>query len=148
MTTIELDQVKLEAFAERMLGIQNDGALALMIGIGLRTGLLDKMAQLPPATSAEIAAATRLRERYVREWLAALVTGGIIEYNPDDRTYALPPEHAAWLTRAASPNNLAAQFIPPLDSVEDGIVAAFRSGGLHHHEYPRSHEVMAEDKRH
>jgi 2-polyprenyl-3-methyl-5-hydroxy-6-metoxy-1,4-benzoquinol methylase len=148
MTTVELDQAKAEAFAERMLMILNDGALAIMLSIGHRTGLLDRMASLPPATSAEIAGATRLRERYVREWLAAMVTGGIVDYNPENRTYALPHEHAAWLTRAATPNNLAvtAQLIPLLGSVEDGIIASFRNGGgLHYHEYPRFHDVMAED---
>lgn len=33
MTTVELDQAKSEAFAERMIGILNDAALALMASI-------------------------------------------------------------------------------------------------------------------
>ncbi len=131
-----------------MLGILNDGALALMISIGHRTGLFDTMATLPPITSGELATAAGLNERYVREWLGALVTGGMIEYDPAARTYELPAEHAAWLTRAASPNNLAvtSQFIPELGAVQESILAAFqRGGGLHYHEYPRFHEIMAED---
>lgn len=147
-TSIAFDQAKSEEFAGRMLTILNDGALALMISVGHRAGLLDTLAALPRATSAELAGAAGLNERYVREWLAALVTGRIVDYDPLDRTYALPAEHAAWLTRAASPSNLATtcQFIPLMGAVEEAILSAFRSGGgLHYHAYHRFHEVMAED---
>jgi hypothetical protein len=39
-----------------------------------------------------------LNERYVREWLGALVTGGIAAYDPASATYNLPPAAAACLT--------------------------------------------------
>ena len=148
MTTRELDQAKSEAFAERMIGILNDAALALVTSIGHRTGLFDVMAGLPPSTSQQIADAANLNERYVREWLGAMVVGRIVEHDPEDGTYYLPQEHAAWLTRAASPNNIAvtAQFIPVLGMVEDGIVESFKhGGGLPYSAFPRFHEVMAED---
>ena len=148
MTTRELDQAKSEAFAERMIGILNDAALALVTSIGHRTGLFDVMADLPPSTSQQIADAANLNERYVREWLGAMVVGRIVEHDPEDGTYYLPQEHAAWLTRAASPNNIAvtAQFIPVLGMVEDGIVESFKhGGGLPYSAFPRFHEVMAED---
>jgi 2-polyprenyl-3-methyl-5-hydroxy-6-metoxy-1,4-benzoquinol methylase len=148
MTTWELDQAKSEAFAERMISILNDAALALMTSIGHRTGLFDAMAGLPPSTSQQIADTANLNERYVREWLGAMVVGRIVEDYPEDGTYYLPQEHAAWLTRAASPNNIAvtAQFIPVLGMVEDGIVESFKhGGGLPYSAFPRFHEVMAED---
>ena len=37
----------------------------------------------------------------MREWLGAMVTGGIVEYDAARRRYRLPPEHAASLTREA-----------------------------------------------
>jgi len=40
------------------------------------------MASLPPATSLQIAEAVGLDERYVREWLGAMTTGGIIDHDP------------------------------------------------------------------
>ena len=43
--TQELDQSLVEAFAGRMLGIVNDGMLALMVSVGHRTGLFDAMAR-------------------------------------------------------------------------------------------------------
>ncbi len=148
MTTRELDQGKAEAFAERMIGVLNEGALAIMTSVGHRTGLFDAMAELPPSTSEQVASAAGLNERYVREWLAAMVVGGIVEHDPTGGTYHLPPEHAAFLTRAASPNNVAvtAQFIAVMGSVEDKIVERFEAGGgVPYSEYPRFHEVMAED---
>ena len=113
MTTTELDVAKMEAFGGQMMGVLNGGSLALMLSIGHRTGLLDTMADLRPSTSAEIADAAGLNERYVREWLGALTTGRIVEYDASTRRYHLPAEHAAMLTRSAGTNNMAtfAQFI-------------------------------------
>jgi 2-polyprenyl-3-methyl-5-hydroxy-6-metoxy-1,4-benzoquinol methylase len=131
-----------------MLDTLNKAAAALMISVGHRIELFDTLADLAPATSERIAKAAGLNERYVREWLGAMVTARIIEYDPAKETYFLPREHAAFLTRAASPNNLAAtsQFIPVLASVENEIVESFRNGGgVPYSSYPRFHEVMAEE---
>lgn len=137
-----------EDFADRLLRALNDAALVVMTSIGHRTGLFDTMADLPPATAPTIAAAAGLAERYVREWLAVMVTAGVVHYDPKARTYRLPPAHAAWLTRAASPNNLAvmARMISVAAAVQDPIVERFCSGdGLGYEHYPHFHEVMAED---
>jgi SAM-dependent methyltransferase len=139
---------KVQDFAERMLGLFNDAALTLMVSIGHRTGLFDKMADLDPSTSSEIAEATGLSERYVREWLGAMTTGGIVQHNPSTHRYWLPAERAALLTRAASPNNLAsvAQWFAVLGCVEDKVVDAFTHGkGVPYSAYGRFHEVMAEE---
>ena len=74
-----------------MGGLLNDALLSLSISLGHQTGLFDTMAELPPATSDEIAKAADLDERYVREVLGALTTGGIVTYDARARTYALPP---------------------------------------------------------
>ncbi len=148
MTTQEFDQAKAEEFAERMVGVLNEGAIALMTSIGHRTRLFDALAELPPSTSEQIADAAGLNKRYVREWLGAMVTGKVVEHDPERDTYSLPPEHAAWLTRAAAPDNIAAfaQYIPLLGTVEDRIVECFEAGGgVPYSAYPRFQEVMAED---
>jgi len=144
--TFAVDPVK--AFTERLLGCFNDAALALMISIGHRTRLFDVMADMDPATSQEIADRARLSERYVREWLAAMTTGGMIDHNPATNRYWLPVERAACLTRAATPNNLAsvAQWFAVLGAVEDKVVDAFAHGrGVPYSAYGRFHEVMAEE---
>src|SRR5438093_13625290 len=107
MTTETIDQAKAGAFAGQMVGILNGSILGLMTSIGHRTGLFDKMAEMPPSTSQQIASAASLNERYVREWLGAMVTGHIVDYDPAGKTYRLPPEHAVSVTRASGPNNLA-----------------------------------------
>ena len=146
--TETLDTSRAEAFGERMLGALNDAALILMCSIGHRTGLLDTMAQLPPSTSAKIANEAGLQERYVREWLAVMVVSDVVEYDPAQATYSLPAEHAAALTRAAGPNNVAgvAAYVPVFASVENEVAECFRTGGgVPYSSYPRLQEVMAED---
>jgi SAM-dependent methyltransferase len=142
------DTERAEAFAGRMLDMLNSAALMVMASVGHRTGLFDALAAHGAGTSRELADAAGLDERYVREWLGAMTAGRIVELDPASGGYSLPAEHAAWLTRAASPDNLAveAQWITSLSNVEDDIVECFRSGGgVPYERYPRFHEVMAEE---
>ena len=144
------DAERAQAFAGQALGILNGGFLSLMLSIGHRTRLFDTMAGLPPSTSGDIAAAAGLTERYVREWLGAMVVGRIVEYDAESRTYRLPPEHAASLTRAAGPENLAelTQLVSLLGNVEDALVGVFRNGGgVDYPAFKRFHELMAEGSR-
>ncbi|MFL1465987.1 class I SAM-dependent methyltransferase [Marinobacter sp. HN1S83] len=148
MSSQTLDYAKAEAFAGHMLDVLNHAALAQMASIGHQIGLFDIMADLPPSTDKRIAEVAGLNQRYVREWLGAMVTGLVIDYDPENATYSLPPEHAATLTRSAGPDNLArpAQFIPLLAQVEESILERFRNGGgLPYSAYPRFHQLMAED---
>lgn len=143
-----LDSIRSEAFAERLVEVINDAALTLMISVGHRTGLFDALDRRGPSTSDELANEAALEERYVREWLGAMTAGRVVELDPDARRYALPAEHAAWLTRAASPDNLAvvAQYIGVLGAVEDDVVERFgEGGGVPYERFGRFHEVMAED---
>ena len=142
------DSVKAAGFAGRMSSALNDGAFCLMASIGHRTGLFDAMRDQPPMTSGALAARAGLDERYVREWLGAMVTAGVIDVDPGSLRYTLPPEHAASLTRVAAADNMAVftQYIALLGAVEDDIVACFkRGGGVPYERFPRFHAVMAED---
>ncbi len=142
------DQAKAGLFAERLLNVLNDGALCLMLSVGHRTGLFDAMSKLPFSSSNEIAARAGLNERYVREWLGTMTTAKVVEVDPDTRRFALPREHAAYVTRAAAADNMAvfAQYIPVLGQVEDDILQCFKNGGgVPYSRFNRFHEVMAED---
>ena len=146
--TPRFNQSAAEEFAGRTMDMLNSGAVAVMISIGHRAGLFDVLADLPPATSPEIAARAELDERYVREWLAAMVTGGIVTYDPQARTYALPAEHAACLTRDAPLGNLAVygQHVAILGQMQDTMLRHFETGGgTSYEDYPHFHEIMAED---
>ncbi len=155
MTTLEereaaLDETALEAFGDRMVRVLNDGCTALLTSIGHQTGLFSTLAAAGPATSAQVADAGGLHERYVREWLNAMTTARFVRYDPVLRTYTLPREHAAWLVDDAGRDNMARtmMFLPMLAEVEQGIVRCFREGGgLSYPEYSRFHAVMAEDSK-
>lgn len=150
MTAIEEQQFTdtTEEFAGRIAGAIDSASLAILLSIGHQTKLFDTLAELPPATSAQIADAAGLNERYVREWLGGVVSGRVVEFNPATQTYTLPRHRAAVLTRAAGPDNLArvAQFIPMLGEVEQKVVDCFHNGGgLSYGDYPRFHKLMAEE---
>lgn len=125
----ELDRRKTADFARKIFGHYTSGILSLMIDIGDRTGLFDTLAQ-GPGTSEEIAARSGLNERYVREWLGAMTTGGITEYDADTKVFTLPPEHAVCLTgptsRNLSPNS---QYLAMLAKQVPNLVECFRHGG-------------------
>ena len=127
--TPAVDEERAAAFADELFGFYVGGFVTFMIDLGVRTGLLDALAE-GPATSGELAGRAGLQERYVREWLGAIVTAGIVGYDPADATYTLPAEHAVCLTGDAELNiaplsllaGLLAKHIQP-------VATAFREGG-------------------
>jgi hypothetical protein len=127
------DATRAGAFADRLLKVLNDGALCLMISVGHRTGLFNVMRTLSPSTCAEIADRAALNERYVREWLGAMVAGRVIECDPATDRFSLPPEHAAYLTRSAGAENIGVftQYISLLGGVEDEIVECFKKAAAY-----------------
>lgn len=124
-----LDRAAVEEFAGRLFGLMTGAMLTYMIDLGHRTGLFDAMAR-GAATSDELADRAGLNERYVREWLGAVVTGGLAEYDPADTTYRLPAVQAACLS-GAGPANMApfAQLPTVLGKYVQPVAAAFRDGG-------------------
>ena len=135
-------------FQEYMVDVMNKGSLSLMLSIGHRVGLFDTMVSLPPSTSKQIAIASNLNERYTREWLAAMVVGKIVNYDPSNDLYFLPTENADLLTRNTKTYNFAAsmQWMPILGQVEDEIINCFKEGGgVPYSSYKRFHEVMEEE---
>ena len=124
-----LDRQRVQEFARKVFGHYTSGIITLMIHIGHRTGLFEAAAQ-GPTTSEALAKRAGLDERYVREWLGAMATGGIMEYEPASRRFTLPAEHAACLTGTSS-RNLApgSQTLPMLAKRLPGVVECFASGG-------------------
>jgi len=146
--TATLDVERRDGFADQLLGVLNGGMTALMISLGHRAGLFDIMADGEARTSHELAAAAGANERYVREWLGAMVASRIVERDPALRTHRLPPEHAHWLSRENPTSNMAvfAQYVSVLGGVEDRVLECFRKGGgVPYADFPRFHEVMEED---
>jgi hypothetical protein len=77
-----------------------------------------------------------------------MTTGRIVLYDQVRRTYALPPEHAACLTRGGTLGNLAvyAQYVTLMGQVQERTLACFETGdGLSYGDFPDFHQVMCED---
>lgn len=143
----EIDLARVERFGNRLVEMLNGCGIALMISLGHRTGLFDAIERQPPATSEAIANSAKLSERYVREWLGAMVAGGIVDYDERNQTYQLPAEHAAMLCRSSKTNMAGSmQWVAVLGHVEDDVLEAFSHGqGVPYSAYHRFHEVMAEE---
>jgi SAM-dependent methyltransferase len=124
-----MDDQTAQAFAGHLMELYTGGMLTYLIDLGHRTGLFGATAQ-GPGTSDAIATRAGLHERYVREWLGAMVTGGIIDYDPATATYRLAPEHAVCLA-GDGPLNLAplSQLNTHLAKHVGDVATAFRQGG-------------------
>jgi SAM-dependent methyltransferase len=125
----EFDRVKAKAFTALMVRHLEGAAVSIMIEVGRRVGLFEAMATMGAVTNAQIAEKTGLSERYIREWLAAMVCGGIVEYAAGEGTYRLPPEHAAGLTGSSTRNlTTMAELFPLMNRVIPDVAEAFRTG--------------------
>ena len=129
MPEAEFDRAKAKAFTQLMVRHLEGAAVTVMLEIGRRVGLFETMAKMGPATSAVIAERAGLDERYVREWLAAMACGGIVEYAAAERTFRLPREHASALT-GSSTRNLTSmvEMFPLMNRVVPDVADAFRTG--------------------
>ena len=148
MCTKALIPARAEAFGGRMIEIVNDALLALQISVAYQVGLFETLAANGPLTVAEAAAAGGLDERYVRELLGGLVVGKVLEYDPGHGTYTLPAAHAASLTAAAGPDNLApfTQYVGLFGEIEQDVVRCVREGGgVPYEKQPRFQAVQADE---
>jgi SAM-dependent methyltransferase len=141
---LPVDESKLNAFMGRAVGDMGAAAHAVLILLGDRLGLFRAMADSRPVTSAELAARTKLHERYVREWLNANAASGYVTYDSATKTYTLPPEQALALAIEDSPVYLpgAFQLLSSCFHDADKIENAFRTGkgvGWHEHHHDLFH---------
>ena len=134
-------------FDEYLMDVMNKAALALMLSVGHRTKLFDSMYESTWMTSQQLADKSKLNERYVREWLGAMVTGNIVDYDSSRKSYLLSEDKAKLLSREGSFNFASSmQWIPALAYVEYKIVKCFeKGGGVPYESYHRFHAVMAEE---
>ena len=143
MDTLLTEHGTAEAFAMRIVGILNDATLALMISIGHRTGLFDTMAELPPATSEQIADAAGLT-RALRPRVAR--RHGHRRHcrhtTPRRANYPLPAEQAACSDprcRAGQPGHAHAVRRPARQGRGPGVACFRDGGGVPYSAYPKFH---------
>ncbi|HEX6869659.1 MAG TPA: class I SAM-dependent methyltransferase [Micromonosporaceae bacterium] len=126
-----IDEARLDGFVNQLVTDFAGAASTVMTIVGDRLGLYQAMTGAGPVTAAELAAATGLHPRLVREWLAAQTVSGYVEYDPEAVTFELPAEHAMVLSIVDSPAYLvgAAEFIGGQFQMVDQLEQAFRTNG-------------------
>ena len=126
-----MNQKKVEELAFRAVG-DAAGAFTVALGyIGDRLGLFKAMAGAGPMRSPNLAARTQLNERYVREWLRAMVAAEYIEYDAVTDMYRMSEEQAFVLANEDSPMFVGGvfHFAPPSICNIEKIAEAFKKGG-------------------
>lgn len=129
---------EIEAAVGRTLTDLGAAFSGVLVNIGRRLGLYKAMAEIGTCAPEQLAEATGVRERYVREWLNNQAAGGYVRYEPESRKYTLPAAQALVLAVEDSPVYMAPAFEVAasfwLD--EERILETFRSGeGLGWHEH-------------
>src|SRR4051812_23936912 len=102
------------------------GAFSVALGyIGDKLGLFAALAAATRSTSRDVAERASLDERYVREWLNAMVAARYIERNRDDDSYFLTPEQKAALVDEGGPH-LCGRCVSARPAVDPDDPAAHR----------------------
>jgi SAM-dependent methyltransferase len=125
-----------EALVERLLGDALGAVGLLNLYVGLRLGLYRALADGGPLTSAELAGAAGVHERYAREWLEQQAVNGILEVDDPAadaaaRRFSLPAGHDEVLLDEDSLSYMApmAQLLVACVRPLDALLDAFRTGG-------------------
>jgi len=136
-----------DALVERLFSSTLGAMDVLAVYFGVRLGLYRALADRGASSSGELAEATGLHERYVREWLEQQATTGILDVD-DERRYTLPAGHDEALLDETSLNYIAPVGKSVVACVRpiDAVLAAFRSGdGVPYADYGADlHEGQAE----
>jgi SAM-dependent methyltransferase len=136
--TMQPDAQKLEEFMHKIVGDMAAAMSGSLVITGTKLGLYKALAEVGPATSAELARHLRLDERYVREWLAAQAASGFVDYEAISERFSLNAEQRMALSNEDSPVYVAPAFelIASTYIDEPKITEAFQSGagvGWHEH---------------
>jgi ABC-type amino acid transport system permease subunit len=103
-----------DRFAEQVFASSLGYFDILSIHLGLRLGLYRALADGGAMTSAELASAAAIDERYAREWLEQQATRAILlaDHGPEPTRFTLPPGHAEVLLDGDSLSFLGAGITP------------------------------------
>jgi 2-polyprenyl-3-methyl-5-hydroxy-6-metoxy-1,4-benzoquinol methylase len=137
----DIDPAQLDGVSDRVIGFLSGLAVSAMIHVGDRLRLYRLMREAGPMTSARLAGAAGLDERWVREWLHAQASAGLVECIGGG-CYDLTPEQAAVLADESHPAFAAGGFalVFPLVQAWERIDAAFKTGrGVPYNALGRKH---------
>ena len=125
-----MDEQKLDDFLGQMLQDLGGAFSVPLVRIGDALGLYKTLHKDGPMTSGELAHATGLAERYLREWLSAQAASNYVAYDAVSGRFSLTQEQAAVLADEDSPVYMIAAFDCAASNVSNqpALEVAFKSG--------------------
>jgi SAM-dependent methyltransferase len=108
------------------------GAFTLGLAyIGSKLGLFSALAALGRSSSGDVARRTDLQERYVREWLNAMVASQYVDFDPEARLYFMTADQTAALVDESARTFAGGAFQLALPSLllTPRLIEIFRQGG-------------------
>jgi 2-polyprenyl-3-methyl-5-hydroxy-6-metoxy-1,4-benzoquinol methylase len=126
-----MDKERAQRFMHKVIGDVGTALSAALVLVGDRTGLFRAMAGAGALTAEEVAQRSGVHLRYAQEWLGAMTCAGYVEHDPAADRFALPDEHAMYLTDPQSEAWLLGMFtgLPGLMAMAPRLAQAFESGG-------------------
>lgn len=126
-----MDRAKVDAFLDRFVELASGATTIGLLAVADRAGLSRHLGEVGGGTAQELAEGAELEARYVEEIMSGLAAAGIVDYDPDEKRFDLPPEHALFLADESSPYFMGGFFdiIPAFLAQIDGVAAATRQGG-------------------
>jgi 2-polyprenyl-3-methyl-5-hydroxy-6-metoxy-1,4-benzoquinol methylase len=136
MTAVATGEERRDALVGRLFAAALGTFDLLTVYVGDRLGLYEALKRSGSRTSAELAEAAGIHERYAREWLEQQAMSGILhaedpEAESSERRYSLPAGHDEALLDETSLNFVAsmAQVVVACTRPLDALLEAFRTGG-------------------
>jgi SAM-dependent methyltransferase len=138
MTMKNPDPEKLTALMGKLVGDLGAALTGALVLLGDHLGIYKAMSDGTPGTPKDIAKKTKLKERYVREWLSAQAAAGLVDYDAANGTFSLNPEQSMALAQEGSPAFFAGAFqvAQSMWLDEPKVAKAFKTGkgvGWHQH---------------
>src|SRR6516164_11733156 len=126
-----VDENKLNHFIGQMLSDLGGASSIALVRICDALGLYKSLHTKGPMTSIELAKATRLNERYLREWLSHQAASNYLAYDAKSGKFSLPQEQAMVFAIEDSPVYMMGGFdvMAALTDNQPKVQAAFKTGG-------------------
>ena len=126
-----VDEAKLNQFIGQILGDLGGAASIALVRLGDKFGLYKTLHQKGPMTVAELAAASGLNPRYLREWLSHQAASNYLAYEPATQKFSLPEEQAMVFAIEESPVYMQGGFelMTALLDNQPKVETAFKHGG-------------------
>lgn len=126
-----MDRAKIDGFLDRFVELASGATTIGLLAVADRAGLSRHLGEVGGGTASELAEGAGLDSRYVEEIMSGLAAAGVVDYDPEEGRFDLPPEHALFLSDESSPYFMAGFFdmIPAFFAQIDGVATATRVGG-------------------